>query len=209
MTAVPSARLNILAFSGNTHRPSRSWNLAETIARRVQTHVPADVVHYDIVDAGAGLAGAYQRNQLGAEALKIVEAIERADILVVTSPVYKGSYTGLFKHLFDFVEFEALIGRPVILSASGGGQRHSLMVEHQLRPLFGFFSALTVPTAIYAENTSFTGGQPTDPTILARIELAATQCAALVNSGATSHPARQLRTASGQDPVKKMVPLKP
>ncbi|WDR05922.1 FMN reductase [Devosia rhodophyticola] len=208
MAAVPSARLKIVAISGNTHRPSRSWNLAELIARRVQAHVPANIIHYDIIDAGAGLAGAYLRNQLGSEALEIIEAIERADILVVTSPVYKGSYTGLFKHLFDFVEFEALIGRPVILSASGGGQRHSLMVEHQLRPLFGFFSALTIPTAIYAEDTSFTGGEPTDPTILARIELAATQCAALVNSGATSHPRSQFSVSADQVTSERIVPLK-
>ena len=206
MTASPSTMLKIVAFSGNTHRPSRSWNLAQYIARRVQEHVCADITHFDILDAGAGLGVAHLRSQLDPASLQIVEAIEEADILVVTSPVYKGSYTGLFKHLFDFVDHEALIGRPVILSATGGGQRHSLMVEHQLRPLFGFFSALTIPTAIYAEDTSFTDAQPSDPDILARVELAAMQCAALVNSGATSHPVHAGLERSIQDG--KAVPLK-
>ncbi|MEO5807160.1 FMN reductase [Devosia sp.] len=181
-----SARLNILAFSGNTHRPSRSWNLAELIARRVQSHLDADVTHLDIVDAGPGLGAAYLRSQLDRQALAVIEAIEQADILVVTSPVYKGSYTGLFKHAFDFIDMQALTGRPVILSASGGGQRHALVVEHQMRPLFGFFSALTIPTAIYADDASFEDGQPAEPDLLARIELAATQCAALVDSGVAS-----------------------
>ena len=78
-----------------------------------------------------------------------------ADALIVGSPVYKGSYTGLFKHLFDFVEPEALAGKPVILTATGGGPRHALVVEHSLRPLFGFFTALTIPTAIYASDQDF------------------------------------------------------
>src|SRR5690606_3851619 len=111
------------------------------------------------------------------EALAIVEAVENADVLVVSSPVYKGSYTGLFKHFFDFVDPTALIGKPVVIAATGGGPRHSLVVEHQLRPLFGFFSALTIPTSIYAEDKSFEDFRQVDPGILARIDLAASQTA--------------------------------
>lgn len=201
-------RLNIVAFSGNTHRPSRSWNLAEAIARRVQAHVDADIAHYDILDAGEGIGSTYLRSQLSRQGLAVVEAIEHADILVVTSPVYKGSYSGLFKHVFDFVDLNALIGRPVILSATGGGPRHSLMVEHQLRPLFGFFSALTVPTAVYAEDSSFEDGQPADPGVLARMELAATQCAALVTSGAASRPVPSRTTIDDTLASARVVPLK-
>ena len=165
----------LVAFSGNLHRPSRSRRLAEIIARSVQRQAQVAVEHYDVLDAGPGLGTALVRQQLTPEALHIVEAIERADILVVTTPVYKGSFTGLFKHLVDFVDMNALVGRPVILGATGGGQRHALMVEHQLRPLFGFFSALTVPTAIYAEDKTFDDHEQVDPGILARIELAAAQ----------------------------------
>jgi FMN reductase len=103
-------------------------------------------------------------------------------VLVVATPVYKGSYTGLFKHFFDFVEVEALVGKPVVIAATGGGSRHALVVEHQLRPLFGFFSALTIPTSVYAEDKSFDGTTQLDPGILARVELAATQTATLVGA---------------------------
>ncbi len=68
-----------------------------------------------------------------------------ADGLIVGSPVYKGAYTGLFKHLFDLVDPGALAGKPVAIVATGGGARHALVVEHAFRPLFGFFGALQMP----------------------------------------------------------------
>ena len=60
--------------------------------------------------------------------------IESADALIVATPVYRGSYTGLFKHLFDLVDHEALIGTPVLLAATGGSDRHSLVIDHQFGP---------------------------------------------------------------------------
>lgn len=184
-----SQPIQMVAFSGNSHRPSRSRNMADLIARRIQRHVAADLAHYDIIDASPGLGAALTRQSLTPEALAVVEAVERADVLVVCTPVYKGSYTGLFKHFFDFVEVTALVGKPVVISATGGGPRHALVVEHQLRPLFGFFSALTIPTAIYAEDQNFEGGDIVDPSILARIDMAAEQTAALI--GTTHRPAAQ------------------
>lgn len=72
-------------------------------------------------------------------------------------PVYRASFTGLFKHLFDFVEQYAIVGQPVLLAATGGGERHALIIEHQLRPLFGFFQALTLPVGVYASSADFDG----------------------------------------------------
>ncbi|MGB3028090.1 FMN reductase [Paradevosia shaoguanensis] len=180
MTIQPNTPIDLVAFSGNAHRPSRSRALTEVISRRIGERVDARIRQYDIVDASPGLGAALSREELSPEALAIVEAVENADVLVVSSPVYKGSYTGLFKHFFDFVDPTALIGKPVVLAATGGGPRHSLVVEHQLRPLFGFFSALTIPTSVYAEDKSFEDFRQVDPGILARIDLAASQTAVLV-----------------------------
>ncbi|OYU96670.1 MAG: FMN reductase, partial [Burkholderiales bacterium PBB5] len=92
-----------------------------------------------------------------AEALPDGRSIESADLVIAATPVYKGSYTGLFKHLFDLVDPNALVGRPVLLAANGGSERHALVVDHQLRPLFAFFRALTVPSAVYAAEADFDG----------------------------------------------------
>ena len=82
----------------------------------------------------------------------MIDDIERADLLIVGTPVYRGSYTGAFKHVFDLVRHDRLRGTPVILTATGGSQMHGLVTEHQLRPLFGFFGALSLPTTVYATN---------------------------------------------------------
>lgn len=180
--------LRIVAISGNVQRPSRSRALAEIAAQAIAARLTATVEQYDILDAQPGLGAAVARDQLTSEALRIVEAVEQADVLVVTTPIYKGSYTGLLKHLIDFVDMKALAGVPVVLGATGGGQRHALIIEHQLRPLFGFFSAWPVPTGLFTEDKSFEDYKLTDPAALARVELAATQVA-------RAFPALALQTA--------------
>ena len=62
-----------------------------------------------------------------------------------------------------------------VVAATGGGHRHALVVEHQLRPLFGFFGAHTVATSVYAGDAEFSDGRPADAALLARIGQAAGQ----------------------------------
>lgn len=63
------------------------------------------------------------------------------------------AYSNIF---FDFVEQTALVDVPVLLAASGGSDRHALVLEHQLRPLFSFFQAQTLPIGVYATDRDFT-----------------------------------------------------
>jgi FMN reductase len=172
------APFHLVAISGSTRRPSKSRLLAEIIARSVP--LPVRLALYDLADAGRGLGGAYTRDELPRSALDIVEAIEAADAIIVVTPVYQGSYPGLFKHLFDFVDPTALVNRPVLIAATGGGQRHALVVEHQLRPLFGFFAALTVPAAIYVGEDEFMDGRLACRNTVERLEVAAQQLAELL-----------------------------
>ncbi|HMM62588.1 MAG: FMN reductase [Mesorhizobium sp.] len=187
----------IVALSGSTRRPSRSRSLAEAVAQAAAERIEVVVKSYDLIDAGPGLGAAFTREELSPEALAIIEDIENADALIAVSPVYKGSYAGLFKHLFDFVSPESLAGKPVVVGATGGGHRHSLVVEHQLRPLFGFFSALTVPTSVYASDHEFLDGRITDPGVRERAGQAASQLARLLLSGDQAlGRTEQARTAS-------------
>lgn len=69
--------------------------------------------------------------------------------------MYRGSFTGLFKHFFDFIHQDALVDTPVLLAATGGSERHALVIDHQLRPLFSFFQARTLPLGVYATDRDF------------------------------------------------------
>ncbi|MBL0406938.1 FMN reductase [Microvirga aerilata] len=174
----------LVGFSGGPRRPSKTRSLVETVAAEVASRRQVRVDIYDLVDAGPGLGAALQRQDLTLPAARIIDAIEQADALIVATPVYKGTYTGLFKHVFDLVDPRALIGKPVLLTATGGGPRHALVMEHALRPLFGFFEALTVPTAVYASEADFIDGQLVEAGLLARVNTAAQQLAVLIASGA-------------------------
>ena len=174
----------LVGFSGSPRRPSKTRSLVETVAAEVASRRQVRVDIYDLVDASPGLGAALQRQDLTLPAARIIDAIEQADALIVGTPVYKGAYTGLFKHLFDLVDPRALVGKPVLLTATGGVPRHALVVEHALRPLFGFFEALTVPTAVYASEVDFVDGQLAEAGVLTRVSTAAQQFAGLIATGA-------------------------
>jgi FMN reductase len=164
--------LKVVAVSGSLNHPSKTTVLVEEIVASLAKALPIDSHLITLTDLGPSLAGALTRSQLPAEAEAELQRIETADILVVASPVYRASFTGLFKHLFDFIDQYALVDTPVLLAASGGSERHALIIEHQFRPLFAFFQALTLPVGIYAHDSDFTDYHLTNETLRARIDKA-------------------------------------
>jgi FMN reductase len=161
--------LKIVGISGNVKAPSRTSALVATLLRGIETRLGVKTRHIDLADSAPAIFRALRADQLDAEGQEIVSAVETADVLVVGSPVYRASYSGALKHLFDLVHFEALIGKPVILAATGGTPLHGLMTDHQLRPLFSFFKALTLPTSVYALESDFSAYTIGNPDIRKRI----------------------------------------
>lgn len=166
----------VIVFSGSFNRPSKTSALVNFIGKKVAQKFDSDVVTYDLADVGTSLGLAQRAGDLAPQGRRIIEELTAADALIIGSPVYKGSYPGLFKHFIDLIEPERLFGKPVLLAATGGGDRHALMVEHQLRPLFGFFMAHSLPTAIYASSRDFSAGNDiASPELIARIDKAVDQ----------------------------------
>ncbi len=186
-----TAPYRVVAVSGSLHEPSKTTALVRAIAAAVAERAEVEIEVIELTDIGPSLAGALRRDHLPANVEEKLLAIEAADLLIVGSPVYRASFTGLFKHLFDFVGQYELVGKPVLLAATGGGERHALIIEHQLRPLFAFFQALTLPLGVYASDTDFDGYVIASDVLHSRIALAAERALPLVGYAA-SRPAEQL-----------------
>ena len=118
-----------------------------------------------------------------------VEDVVAADALILVTPVYQASFSGLFKAFVDLIEEGRLRGTPVLLAATGGTERHSLAIEYALRPLVAHLGAVGVPTGVYAATGDLGGAGA--PALGARIERAARELAALVGGGSVVAPARE------------------
>ena len=180
--------LKIVGFAGSSSRPSRTRNLVETIARTTAVRLDAETSIYDLTTVHPSLGATLDAREAPPDLAELIATITDADALIVGSPVYKGTYTGLFKHLFDLIEPKALKDKPIILSATGGSERHALVLDHGLRPLFAFFSADILATGVYATEADFTDYRPHSSAVITRIERAAEELSWRLRSPRASTP---------------------
>lgn len=113
-----------------------------------------------------------------------IDTITGGDGLIVVTPIFTTSYSGLFKSFIDVLDPRSLTGMPVLLAATGGTERHSLAIDYALRPLFGYLHAEPVPTGVYAAS----GDWGSDSGLSERIERAAGELAR-----AMDHAERRVR----------------
>jgi len=147
-----------------------------------------------------------------------LDAVSSADALIAVTPVFSGSYSGLFKSFFDVLDREALVGTPVLLAATGGSARHSLVLDYALRPLFSYLKADIVPTGVFAATSDFgsVGSDGADRSLADRVDRAAAELLVRINPVATElaapetdlgpGPARHRRSAQ-PDPFENLVPF--
>ncbi|MEU7636041.1 FMN reductase [Streptomyces sp. NPDC039016] len=110
-----------------------------------------------------------------------IDAVTAADALIVVTPVFAASYSGLFKSFFDVIDPDALSGKPVLIAATGGTARHSLALEHAVRPLFAYLRAVVVPTAVFAASEDWgSGGDEYTDGLPGRVRRAGVELATLM-----------------------------
>ena len=172
--------LRLVAVSGGLQSPSKSAALAEHLMDLVAAHVPCAPQLVELAQLAPQMTAGVWRSQLPAGVERALLAVEQADVLVVTTPVFRGAYTGLFKHFFDLIHQDALVDTPVLLAATGGSERHALMIDHQLRPLFSFFQARTLPLGVYATDKDFVDYRLQSAALLERARLAVERALPLV-----------------------------
>lgn len=187
--------IRLVAVSGGLQRPSKSAALTEHLMDLIAEEIPCEQRLVELGQLAPQLAGAAWRSQLSDTVERELAAVEQADVLVVATPVFRGSYTGLFKHFFDFIDQDALIDKPVLLAATGGSERHALMIDHQLRPLFSFFQARTLPLGVYATDKDFVDYRLQNEALIQRARLAVQRALPLVEL------TRHTRSANAEEMV--------
>ena len=176
--------MKIVAISAGMSDASTTRMLADRLGASVQAQLADATIEtvslrelaHDITDAT--LAGfASPRLQ------RVYDSVAAADALIAVTPVFKASYTGLFKSFFDALDADALIGKPVIVAATGGTARHSLAIDFALRPLFAYMQALVVPTGVFASPHDW-GTEGTNA-LAGRIDRAAAELASILAGAGT------------------------
>jgi FMN reductase len=127
-----------------------------------------------------------------------ISTVTQADALIAVTPIFSASYSGLFKSFFDVLDPSALEGKPTLIAATAGTPRHSLALEHAVRPLFTYLHAVVVPTAVFAATEDFA-----DRRFAERVERAARELASLL---APRSPGRPAPPAVG-DPFEEVTPF--
>lgn len=172
----------VVIVNGSPSEKSKTLGLANVIVTTLRELPSFDVSRIDtrridVYRLGPGFTGALEREDVTADVEDALLAAEHADLLIAATPVFRGSYTGMFKHFFDLIDQYALANKPVFLAATGGGDHHALVLEHAMRPLFGFFQAMTAPVAVFASAGDFDGTTLLNPRVYGRIEMGLTDIA--------------------------------
>lgn len=188
----------VAVVSGGLSQPSSTRLLADRLsgeaAEALGEHgMQARVEVVELRDHAHDLAN----NLLtGFPSAALQEAIDRvlgADGLIAVTPIFTASYSGLFKMFFDVVDEGALRGKPVLIAATGGTPRHSLALDHALRPLFAYLHAVVVPTGVFAATEDWGAREIGDESagarpLIDRVHCAADELAALLG-GTSAHTA--------------------
>ncbi|OQR60053.1 oxidoreductase [Streptomyces maremycinicus] len=148
--------MQLVVVSAGLSVPSSTRLLADRLAAATagrtaaEAEVEVDVEVVELRDLAVEIAHNFTNGFPGRKLAAALAAVTAADGLIVVTPVFSASYSGLFKSFFDVIDPDALAGKPVLIAATGGSARHSLVLEHALRPLFSYLRAVVVPTAVYA-----------------------------------------------------------
>jgi FMN reductase len=177
---------DLTIVSGGLRMPSSTRLLADRLAASATNHLAEQgfSVNTRVVELrplARSIADAMTTGFANTELEEAFETVASADGLVAVTPAFNASFGGLFKSFFDVLPEESLTDMPVLIGATGGTERHSLVLEHALRPMFSYLRAIVSPTGVYAATDDF-GSTSDQPPVDERIERAGADFARLLAS---------------------------
>ena len=200
MTTAPTRTLVVV--TAGLSQPSSSRLLADRLSAATERHlrdvgIEPKVEVIELRDHAQDLTNHLLTGFPSPALQAALDAVLAADGVIAVTPIFSASFSGLFKLFFDLVERDAFAAKPTLIAATGGSARHSLALEHAVRPLFAYLNAAVVATAVYAATEDWgAGGVAADGNLVERIDRAAGELAAAVAS-----PTRAPRRDAFADPV--------
>lgn len=190
----------IAVVSAGLGLPSSTRLLAGKLAAATTAQLPpgTEVVTVELRDLAHDIVNALLTGFPGPALREAIAQMLAADGLIAVTPLYSGSYNGLFKSFFDVLEPGVLAGKTVLIAATGGTARHSLALEHAIRPLFTYLRAVTVPTAVFAATEDWGAPGDSGEALAARIDRAGAELASMIE---------RREPAAGADPYASVTPF--
>jgi FMN reductase len=179
-------RRSLVVVTAGLGRPSATRLLADRLAAATERALgnagaEATVEVIELRDRAQDLVNNLLTGFPNARLREASDALLEADGLIAVTPIFSASYSGLFKMFFDVLERDSLAGTPVLIAATGGSARHSLALDHALRPLFAYLGAAVIPTAVYAAAEDWgAAGATAAGTLVERIDRAAEELARFI-----------------------------
>jgi FMN reductase len=173
---------HLVVVSAGTGDPSSTRQLTDRIAQKTLARLRAagTAASASVIELGPLAVDIARATTAGFPSEQLQAAIDRlaaADAIIAATPIYKAGMSGLFKSFVDVLDNDLLVAKPVLLAATGGSARHALVIDDQMRPLFAYLRALTLPTSVYAAREDWGATELGD-----RIERAATELTVLLRA---------------------------
>jgi FMN reductase len=177
-----TAPRRVIVISAGTGEPSSTRMLADRIAQRTlvvlrETGIDASAGVIELAPLAVDIASATVAGFPSEQLQTAIEQIAGADAIIAATPVYKAGISGLFKSFIDVLDDDLLIAKPVLLAATAGSSRHALVADEQMRPLFAYMRALTLPTSVFASPEDWGAAELGD-----RVGRAGTELAVLIEA---------------------------
>lgn len=174
----------LAVISAGLSQPSTTRMLADRLAEATEAALGAGDIRVettvvDVRDVAQDVTNNLLTGFASPKLETVIEQITGADGLIVVTPIFTTSYSGLFKSFMDILDPQSLVDMPVVLAATGGTERHSLAIDYALRPMFAYLRAVTVPTGVFAASGDW-GTAEGAGALSPRIDRAAGELAALM-----------------------------
>ncbi|MEL5991417.1 FMN reductase [Microbacterium phosphatis] len=172
----------LAVISAGLSTPSSTRMLADrlaaaTIAELSERGIEAEASAFELRDYAHDITNNLLAGFAPPALEKVLETVAAADALIVVTPIFSTSYSGLFKSFIDILDRESISGKPVLIGANAGTARHSLAIDYAIRPLFAYLHAEPVSTGVFAASSDWGGTEDEVATLSARIERGARELA--------------------------------